>query len=256
MLIDLHVHTSRYSECGKSSPEEMMRQAVEIGLDGVVLTEHNVVFPADEVEALRAQFPGLHIFRGIEVTVDTGDHYLVYGLTDPAAFEPKMPSAELVRRVRAAGAATVLAHPYRYGPTVPDTLDEYPVDGVEICSNNILAYAHTRAVALCERLGAHPVAASDGHRVSTLGLYAVRLMHNHVEDEQALARAVAAGEFSLYADRERILAQNAVLPETIAQVSTLVREGRTNEEIHKALGLGYTVIRGVRDGLDIAHPTC
>lgn len=255
MLIDLHVHTSRYSPCGKSSPEDMMRRAVEIGLDGVVLTEHNVVWPEDEAAALQAQFPLVRIYRGIEVTVDTGDHYLVYGLTDPAAFENKMPSAQLMRRVRAAGAAAVLAHPYRYGPDVPDTLEDHPVDAIEIHSNNILTYAHVKAVALCNRLGVRPIASSDGHRVGTLGLYAVRLNHNHVADERALARAISAGDYTLHADSDRIAAQNADLPETIEQVSALVAAGRTNDEIHRALGLGYTVIRGVRDGLDVSYPS-
>lgn len=254
MLVDLHVHTSRYSECGKSSPEEMMRRAVEIGLDGLVLTEHNVVWPLDEFTALQEQFPELHLYRGVEMTVDTGDHYLVYGVTDPAVFEDHMPSDELVRRVRALGGATVLAHPYRYGPDVPATLDSAPVDGIEIFSHNILAYAHEQAVALTRRLGLPALAASDGHHVRTIGLYSVRFAHNHLADECALARAVISGDFTLHADAERVDALNVALPALSAKVLDLIAQGLDNAEIHRRLGVGYTMTNGLRDGRDVSYP--
>ncbi len=254
MFVDLHVHTSRYSGCGKSSPEEMMQRAVELGLEGVVLTEHDVIWPLDEFQALQAEFPRLHLFRGIEVTVDTGDHYLVYGFTDPDGLQWHMPSDLLVQRVRAAGGATILAHPYRYGPDLPPTLQSFPTDAIEVHSHNILAYAHVQAEALCGRLGVRRAAASDGHHVTTIGLYGVRLGHHHVADERDLARAIIAGDYTLTADAQRLDALNAALPARIDAVNELIALGLTNDEIHERLGLGLTPIRGIRAGYDVSYP--
>ena len=53
MLIDLHVHTTAYSGCAKSTPHEMLERATEIGLDAIVITEHNVVWPEERVAALQ-----------------------------------------------------------------------------------------------------------------------------------------------------------------------------------------------------------
>jgi len=254
MRVDLHVHTSRYSECGKSTPEEMLQRALEEGLDGLVLTEHNVIWPLEAFRVLQAQFPMLHLFRGVEMTVDSGDHYLVYGLTDPDALQQGMPSDLLVQRVHAAGGAVVLAHPFRYGPDLPPTLEAYPTDAIEIYSHNILAYAHEQAEALCRRLGVRPIAASDGHHVSTVGLYSVCLAHNHVADETSLARAIVAGEYRLTADVARVDALNAALPERVAAARALMDQGLTNDQIHERLGLGLTPIRGIRAGHDVSYP--
>ena len=49
MIVDLHVHTSRYSGCGKSTPEEMVAAAQAAGIEAMVLTEHHIIWPEDEV---------------------------------------------------------------------------------------------------------------------------------------------------------------------------------------------------------------
>lgn len=253
MRIDIHVHTSTYSPCGRSTPDEMIRRAMALGLDGLVLTEHNVLWPDDELERLRARYPGIRLFGGIEVTSEAGDHYLVYGTRDGACIRQGLPGEEIVRGVHARGGVVVLAHPYRYGPGVPAWLEEWPVDGIEICSNNMLNYAHERAVALCRRVGIRPVAASDGHHVDTVGLYGLR-MHCAIETDRDLCGALLDGAYSLYADRERVTTINARLPELTAEVLRHIDEGHDDDEIHRQMGLGYTVIRGIRQGLDVARP--
>ena len=40
MLYDFHIHTRNYSDCSISSAEEMCLRAVEEGLAGIALTEH------------------------------------------------------------------------------------------------------------------------------------------------------------------------------------------------------------------------
>jgi len=257
MLVDLHVHTNRYSDCGRSSPEEMLQRAIEIGLDGLVLTEHNVLWPADEFSDLQARFPSLRLFRGVEMTVKGGDHLLVYGVSDPAALVEGMEPCHLMRAVRRLGGAVILAHPYRYGPDLPRGLEECPVDGIEICSKNILNYAHVQAVALCERLGVPAVVASDGHHVDSVGVYSVRFAGNGLTDGRGLAGAIRRAEYTLHCDEPRLAAWNGVLPGIIGQVRQWIDEGLDEHAIHARLSTTtYTLIRGVRSGLDVGHPTC
>ncbi len=44
MLIDIHIHTTRYSECSSLHPVDMAVAAKEAGLDGICLTEHQTVW--------------------------------------------------------------------------------------------------------------------------------------------------------------------------------------------------------------------
>ena len=44
MLVDIHIHTSRYSECSSLHPIDMAVAAKEAGLDGICLTEHQTVW--------------------------------------------------------------------------------------------------------------------------------------------------------------------------------------------------------------------
>jgi len=81
MKIDMHVHTSKYSQCAISDADQMVSAAIEAGLDGIVLTEHNHMWNIDEINQLRERFPGFKIFNGVEVSVkDVGD-ILVYGVS-------------------------------------------------------------------------------------------------------------------------------------------------------------------------------
>jgi hypothetical protein len=254
MLIDLHVHTTRYSPCGRSTPEAMCARAIEVGLDGLVLTEHNIVWEAEEMTALQAQFPTLKLFRGVEINSACNEDYLIYGITEPGVFTAHMDDIALIERVRAGGGTVVLAHPYRHHPTVPDLLGQYPVDGVEIYSHNILNCAHPRARALCARLGCFPSAASDGHAVDALGMYAM-LFPRTIHDERDLAQALRAHQAAVYVDSTRVAARNASLRSNLVTACTLQAQGLVDLAIRERLpGLSLTILRGLREGQDVLWP--
>ncbi len=265
MLVDLHVHTSRYSACGRATPEEMMARAVDVGLDGVVLTEHNLVWPDDEIDALRAQFPQLVIWQGVEITSAEGDDYLLYGLTSAAEHvrEPDLQrdteGERLVRRAHELGLVILLAHPYRYRDEAPAFLTREPVDGVEIMSANILDYAHGHAVALAEELDAFVVATSDGHSTKALGVYAVRFdgasLNGQLDDERALARALVERRFALYVNGQAITAQNAEIDAHRDQIKRLIGEGLSDSDIREKVPMASGVIlRALREGLSVYRP--
>ena len=84
MKFDLHMHTARHSPDADSDPFELVRAAVAAGLNGIVITEHDYMWPDAELEELRAAAPELVILGGVEVTARGGD-VLCYGITNPFA---------------------------------------------------------------------------------------------------------------------------------------------------------------------------
>src|SRR5438270_13166800 len=84
MKFDLHMHTTRHSPDSRMDPRAMLRRAQEIGLDGLVITEHDWLWTEPELEELRVEAPGLVVLAGMEVTAQEG-HFLAYGVHDPFA---------------------------------------------------------------------------------------------------------------------------------------------------------------------------
>ena len=89
---DLHLH-SHYSD-GTFSPCEVVRQASELGLSPIALTDHNTVKGLDEFIA-EAEKQGVEPIAGIEFSVDYKGkelHLLAYGISKKyfAEIEEKM----------------------------------------------------------------------------------------------------------------------------------------------------------------------
>ena len=170
MKFDLHLHTSRHSPDSIMSPQMMVRRAREIGLDGVVITEHDWLWTEDELDELRAKADGLVVLAGVEVSAKQG-HFLAYGVTDPFTVPNGIGVAELCREVHRQGGAVVAAHPYRWNQPFDDILmTERPdLDGLELMSNNMDGDLRRRAAALHGRLKLAGLGNSDAHRVETLG---------------------------------------------------------------------------------------
>ena len=170
MKFDLHLHTSRHSPDSIMVPQMMLRRAREIGLDGVVITEHDWLWTEDELDELRAKADGLVVLAGVEVSAKQG-HFLAYGVTDPFTVPNGIGVAELCREVHRQGGAVVAAHPYRWNQPFDDILmTERPdLDGLELMSNNMDADCRRRAARVRRATGLAGLGNSDAHRVETLG---------------------------------------------------------------------------------------
>ena len=82
MKIDLHVHSSERSDCGKATEEAQIRAAIAAGLDAIVFTDHWQFVPLARLKRLNDQYAPFKIFGGIEVTADDED-FIVVGVRDP-----------------------------------------------------------------------------------------------------------------------------------------------------------------------------
>jgi len=75
--VDLHIHTPA-SQCfiePDVTPQDIVNQAMTVGLEAIAITDHNSAEWVDEVKEV-AQGTGLTVFPGVEVTVQPGVHVL------------------------------------------------------------------------------------------------------------------------------------------------------------------------------------
>jgi predicted metal-dependent phosphoesterase TrpH len=190
MKFDLHLHTTRHSPDSDMDPIVMLRQAKALGLDGVVITEHDWLWTESELEVLRALAPGLVVLSGIEVSAREG-HFLVYGVRNPFAVPRGIRVAALCREVHRQGGAVVAAHPYRWGQPFDEILDEEKpeLDGLEMMSNNMDAECRRLTAAVQRQRGWAGLGNSDAHHENTLGCCFTEF-DAEIHDAASLVRAI------------------------------------------------------------------
>jgi len=171
MKLDLHLHTSRHSPDSIMDPLAMVHRARVIGLDGVVITEHDWLWTEEELEELRAAAPGLIVMTGIEISAWEG-HFLVYGVKNPFALPRGMRVAALCREVHQQGGVVVAAHPFRWGQAFDEILNkEKPeLDGLELMTSNMDEECRRQAEEIHRQQALAGMGSSDAHRVETLGV--------------------------------------------------------------------------------------
>lgn len=203
-MIDVHVHTNVYSGCARSTPHEMVAQAARLGLNGLVFTEHEVVWPQGDLDALQEAFPSVRLFRGVELTASDGNDLLVYGVDNASWYDPTMSLVELIQAAHHLGGAVVWAHPLRWGPdTVPLGIEACGPEAMEVASGNMLSYLDGQVEALRRRLGVRGIVASDAHHWSQLGGFAARF-RDPIADVADLVQALRGGRFDIYMHEQRV----------------------------------------------------
>jgi predicted metal-dependent phosphoesterase TrpH len=172
MKIDHHLHTSRHSPDSISDPLELVGRAREVGLDGLVITEHDYQWASGELAELAALAAPLRVFAGAEISALEG-HFLVYGLPALDEVPPGIPVADLVRVVRRHGAAIVAAHPFRWDQPFQAIVAELgPVfDALELVSNNVSWETRSRTEALLRQHLMGATGSSDAHDLEAVGCY-------------------------------------------------------------------------------------
>jgi predicted metal-dependent phosphoesterase TrpH len=171
---DHHVHTSRHSPDSLIDPILLIERAKEVGLDGVVITEHDYQWKEDELAKL-ARFAGemgVKVFSGAEISAREG-HFLVFGLPDLKDVPPGVELKDLLRVVRAHGAAVVAAHPFRWDQDFEAIVTEHgpAFDALELVSNNITPQTRRRTESLLSRFPMGTTGSSDGHEPWVVGCY-------------------------------------------------------------------------------------
>jgi hypothetical protein len=203
MRIDLHTHTSPRSPCSGLDPLDLIREAARLRLDGICLTEHQVVWQPDEIAGL-ARETKVKIFRGNEFTTNQGD-ILVFGFEED--IQELLTIEELRDKVISAGGFMIAAHPFRgfktFGigqlqMTVEQACSRKAfdfVDAIEIRNGKVSDEENEMAARVAARLGLPGTAGSDAHRLDEVGRW-VTDFERAIEDERELVEELRAGRFS------------------------------------------------------------
>ena len=164
MLIDLHAHSSGISKCCRIPFEEVLKQALDNGIDGIVLTNHyqksyvkDGKFDEFAEKYIKEYINakeygdsiGCRVLFGIEVTMELypNVHMLIYGV-DTVFLKNNLDvfdktQKELYTLVKSCGGVLVQAHPFRNGTTVLDT--DF-LDGIEINCHPLYDSSHSKEV--------------------------------------------------------------------------------------------------------------
>ncbi|HIJ64781.1 MAG TPA: PHP domain-containing protein [Candidatus Hydrogenedentes bacterium] len=197
ICIDLHLHTNRYSPCSSIEPEQMVRQAANIGLDAAVITEHHHQWSEEELAALveEAGEPNFLLMTGFEYCSAQGD-FLIYGLTEGAAFgfEPGLAPESVVEQVHWLGGACIAAHPTRAGMSFDERIASMRLDGIEVQSINLKEHEQRLAMGLASNLNIPASAGSDAHQLQHVGAYAT-VFEEPIQSMADFVAALRGGRF-------------------------------------------------------------
>jgi hypothetical protein len=186
---NFHMHT-RCSD-GQLTPQEVVQQAVEIGLKGFAITDHHTL-QGYRIAANLLPADGPTLWTGIEINGDLEGceiHILGYGFDpDRSALRPytkgcvavgqAYSAANAIAAIHAAGGLAILAHPFRYDRT----LERLVADAVACGIDGLEAYYNyrnpspwvpspektDRALDLAQQYGLHVTCGTDTHGPSLL----------------------------------------------------------------------------------------
>lgn len=169
--VDPHLHTVA-SYDGETLPGDLLRRAEQVGLDGVVVTDHDTVEGARVVADLAEASPVTAIV-GCEVSTADG-HLLALGVDEaPPVGEPL---ASTATRVRENGGVAVVPHPFQRSRHGASAAAIGGVDGIEVYNAHTLVNLRNEQAARYARRHGHPAfGGSDAHRPGGIGLAATAL---------------------------------------------------------------------------------
>jgi predicted metal-dependent phosphoesterase TrpH len=194
MILDLHCH-SKYSYDNQLEPEDLIRRAFELGLNGVCFTEHDSVDVSHPVDRLDRPADFL-VLRGAEISTDCG-HLLVYGVQDDSwnrwdrSLHLKL--QEVVESVHALGGVCIPAHPFRGWESLGESLFTFDgFDAIETHNGVNRSEQNQPAIKASLTLGLPSVGGSDCHYLHQVGRAFTQFDHN-IETLEDLVREIRAG---------------------------------------------------------------
>lgn len=185
-IIDMHMHTTRGASDSMLDPEELVAEALRVGLTGVHITEHDRMWESWDISPFRKAHPDMFIMNGMEVSTDMG-HILAVGLK---GYEPGIRRLEKLREVADNhGAFLIVAHPFRhfFDPVhfkrhgqepftlMPEEAAKLPVfqliDGIEVLNGCNTPKENYFALQVAKLLDKPGTGGSDCHSTQGIGYF-------------------------------------------------------------------------------------
>lgn len=197
MIIDLHTHTVYTPGC-LIAPEDLIEQALNVGLDGICVLEHLSLKASQVTEDFTYGTP-LKVFRGVEAHTDQG-HLLIYGVTEAQwqRFEglENIPAQHLIDCVRDWGGVCIPAHPFRFqsasiGEKVESLVGIFAIEGY---NGRADIEENKQAQEYGQRLNLRLTGGSDAYVVGQVGR-CVTVFERKIETSNDLVAELKAGRF-------------------------------------------------------------
>jgi predicted metal-dependent phosphoesterase TrpH len=186
--VDPHVH-SKASYDATDPVELILEQAAEIGLDAVVVTDHDVVHESLRAAELAPEY-GLVGIPGVEVSTADG-HLLAIGVDEMPP--RRRPLNETVAWIREHGGVAIVPHPFqrsRHGVR-KRRLAQCHVDAVEVYNSWLFTgYKNRRARRFADRHGYPGIGGSDAHHVPSIGRAFTEITIEGIEREELTADVI------------------------------------------------------------------
>jgi predicted metal-dependent phosphoesterase TrpH len=137
---------------------------VEIGLDGIAITDHNSVKGCLKAKPLAREL-GIELIPGYELKTKEGD-ILIFGTTE--VLKPLQPAEESVELARDLGAVLVAAHPFDpFRKGIGELINGLNLHGVEVANSHCVNNRRAKYIAI--RNGLAQVGGSDAHISREIG---------------------------------------------------------------------------------------
>lgn len=183
---DLQVHTDA-SPCSRATPEDVVDAAIETGLDGIVVTDHDTMTNVGAVQ--KAAPPELAVVPGVEVSTTDG-HVLAIDVSDPP---PRFDIASVVDEIHDQDGFAIPSHPFdslreNCGNRLQEVVDM--IDAVETVNSRCLwGRFNERAAEFAARHDLPTTGGSDAHFPFEVG-------RAYTVTERPLREALRRGETS------------------------------------------------------------
>ena len=205
----MHVHTTPTSSDSMLDPHDLVKYALEAGLSGVNMTEHDQVLEPHQQQAFREQYPDFFLNYGMEVSTDMG-HMIAVGLK---TYLPGIRRAEQLREeLDKVGGFLIVAHPFRrlfdpvtamrtgvkFEMTPEEAAEQMPVfkvvHSIEIANGSNTPKENEFAAEVAAILGMKGTGGSDAHSTSGIGSFATGF-ERAIASEAELLEELHAGRF-------------------------------------------------------------
>ncbi len=228
MKIDLHIHTSDWSD-GKNTADEMIEKAIERGLDGIAITDHDRMLNATEQATLQKKYPDIKIFKGCEYGIN-GEHFNIIGGDGNFVIEKgKHSLGDIKRYVNRTGAFSILNHPFDRKKKVNLDFDAFCPDAMDIMSMNIDTNSMAEILRLSQKNNMLVIGCSDAHNIKDVGLFHI-VLDNFATSDNELVKEIKLGKYFIDSFDDLFKARVAEVAEQEKIAAAIIAKNGTNED--------------------------
>ncbi len=193
MIIDTHIHGTKYSCDSSIMLDEIIDTAKNRGLDGICITNHENNDLRNDIGDSKI-IDDILVIVGAEILTNQGD-ILVFGVRDLP--KQKIDAKDLLEIVEKNKGVAIPAHPFRTNNRGLGTYIEevaHLIDGVESFNGSTTTHHNLHAYALAAELKLASFGASDAHVLKQIGVYATKF-YQDIKNQDDFIKAIKSRNF-------------------------------------------------------------